>query len=239
MRFILLLVFGFLANSMSAQISLSKFKNVGNKVKEVIKPKDLSKDEVVKGLKEALIVGASSAAENASKKGGFNNNPYIKIPFPKDAEKMKITLVKVGMKSQVDKFEYLLNEAAEDASVFAKDIFINAVKGMAINDAMSILKGADNAATNFLRTQTSKDLYVKFKPIVINSIEKISLTKYWNTLAERYNAIPLTKEINSDLEDYVTKKAINGLFVLIEKEENNIRKNPKARVSEILEKVFK
>jgi hypothetical protein len=190
-------------------------------------------------LKEALIVGATKSVANASKEGGFNNNLSIKIPFPAEAKKMKITLVKVGMKSQIDRFEYVLNKAAEDASILAKDIFINAVKAMSIRDAMSILRGGDNAATIYLKNQTFNNLYIQFKPIVGSSIEKVDLAKYWGTLANRYNALPLGKAINADLEDYVTKKAIEGLFILIMEEESNIRNNPKARVSEVLQKVFR
>jgi hypothetical protein len=240
MRFALLVgVFGFLANTMSAQINLNKLKGAASKAHETIHLTTLSRDEVTKGLKEALIVGAINSATNASKEGGFNNNTLIKIPFPKDAEKMKKTLVKVGLQPQVDKFEHALNEAAEDASNFAKEIFIDAIKSMTIKDAMAILKGDDNAATTYLRTQTSKSLFAKFKPVIKRSIDAVNLTKYWSTLAERYNAIPLTKKVNTDLEDYVTNQAIKGLFILIAKEEKNIRNNPKARVSEILQKVFK
>ena len=239
MRFILLVAFAFLGNTISAQINLNKLKDAATKAQEVINPTTLSKDEVVRGLKEALIVGATNSAANGSQEGGFNNNSLIKILFPKDAEKMKTTLIKVGMQSQVDKFEYALNEGAEDASNFAKEIFINAVKNMTITDAMAILKGGDNAATTYLKNQTSKELYAKFKPVVKNSIEKVNLTKYWSTLSERYNAIPLTTKVNTDLEDYVTNQAIEGLFILIANEEKNIRNNPKARVSEILQKVFK
>ena len=124
MRFILLIAFGFLTNTMSAQINFNKLKSVATKAKEVINPTTLSKDEVAKGLKEALIVGVTNSAANASKEGGFNNNLLIKITFPKDAGKMKTTLVKIGMQSKVDKFEHALNEAAEDASNFSKEIFI-------------------------------------------------------------------------------------------------------------------
>ena len=209
------------------------------KAQEVINPTTLSKDEVAKGLKEALSVGAANSAANASEKGGFNNNLLIKIPFPEEAQKMRKTLIKVGMQSQVDKFEYVLNEAAEDASNYAKKIFINAVKKMSINDALSILKGNDNADTTYLKNQTSKELYAKFKPVVKSSIEKVNLAKYWSVLAESYNALPLAKEVNTDLENYVTNQAIDGLFILIAKEEKNIRNNPNARVSEILQKVFK
>ena len=239
MRFIFLLTFSFSVNIISAQINLNKLKIAASTAQLVMNPKALSKAEVTKGLKEALIVGAINSSINASKEGGFNNNHLIKIPFPEDAEDMKKTLVKVGMKSHVDNFEHALNEAAEDASYFAKEIFIDAVKSMTISDAISILKKDNNAATTYLKNQTSKELYAKFKPIIKKSIEKVKLIKYWSLLAKRYNTIPLKKELNTDLEDYVTNQAIDGLFVLIAKEENNIRDNPKARVSELLQKVFK
>jgi hypothetical protein len=239
MRFILLIVCACLANVTSAQINLSKLKSLSTKAQEVISPVDLSQDEVIKGLKEALTIGATNSTLKASEQGGFNNNLIIKIPFPEDAEQMKITLVKLGMISQVDKFQYVLNETAEDASSLANEIFINAVKAMNIKDAISILEAEDNAATIYLQKHTSKVLYAKFKPIVKGSIEKVNLTKYWQTLTLRYNSIPLAKEINTDLADYVTNQTIEGLFILIAKEEKNIRNNPKARVSEILQKVFR
>ena len=238
MRFILL-VFAFIGYTMKAQINLNNLKNAANKAKEVINPRSLSNEEVVEGLKEALIVGTINSTKKASKEGGFNSNLAIKIPFPEDAKEMKSNLVKFGMSTQVNKFEHVLNEAAEHASVFAKDIFINAVRDMTINDAKFILTGNDNAATNYLKNQTSAELYVKFKPIVNKSINKVNLTKYWSVLSARYNSIPLTKKVNTDLEDYVTNKTISGLFILLATEEHNIRNNPKARVSEILQKVFK
>ena len=239
MRFIFLSAFVFFTNTITGQISLNKLKNAATKAQSVINSKDLSQDEVVKGLKEALIVSITNSVANASGEGGFNNNLLIKIPFPEEAEKMKIALQKVGMQSQLNKFEYTLNEAAEDAANFAKEIFIHEVKNMPINEAMSILKESDNAATTYLRNKTSKELYIKFKPVVKNSIEKVNLQRYWSILAERYNAIILTEKVNTDLEDYVTNQAIDGLFFLIAEEEKNIRNNPKARVSKILQKVFK
>jgi len=239
MRLLLLLIFSIAGNTMIAQINLSNLRSSAKKAQEVINPSELKHGDVVEGLKEALIVGATNSSTEASQKGGFYNNLLIRIPFPEDSERMKTTLVKVGMQTQVNHFEKKLNEAAEEASNYAKEIFINAVKKMSINDAMSILKGNDNAATKYLEKQTSKELYIKFKPAVKNSIEKVHLTKYWGSLVNRYNTIPLTKEVNTDLEEYITNQAIEGLFVLIAKEEKNIRNNPKARVSEILQKVFK
>jgi hypothetical protein len=110
---------------------------------------------------------------------------------------------------------------------------------MTINDAFTILKGEDDAATTYLRKQTNAQLYAKIKPITSNAIQQVEVTKYWTPLLKSYNAIPFTKAINPDLEDYVTDKAIEGLFVLIANQEKKIRNNPEARVSALLQKVFK
>ena len=237
MKFLLLGLFIFFTNILSAQINFEKLKQVANTAEEVINP--TTKDEVVKGIKEALIVGAKNSVLNASEKGGFNNNSLIKISFPKSTGKMKDILIKAGMRSQVDNLEFVLNEAAEEASFFAKEILVNAVKKMTVNNAIAILNGSDHDATLYLKKQTSREIYVKFHPIVKESIEKVKLGKYWNILIERYNQIPLTKKVNTDLAEYVTIETIEGLFLLISQEEKNIRNNPHARVSDILQKVFK
>ena len=238
MKIILSVILSVVVSSASAQ-SWKELKSAAAKAKEVITTKELSKSEIASGLKEALEIGASNSSELASEKGGFNNNNLIRIPFPAEAEKMKSTLVKVGLKLQVKQFEESLNSAAEEASKFAKEIFITAVKNMTITDAFKILKGEDNSATIYLKKQTSKELYKKFKPVVKKAIEKVHVTKYWDQLSGRYNVIPMTSKINPDIEDYVTNKTIDGLFVLIAKEEKNIRNNPDARLSELLQKVFK
>ena len=239
MRFFLAGFFLFSTNFMIAQINLNKLKSATLKAKEVISTKDLTNKDIVSGLKAALILGAREATNNASSHRGFLNNSLIRIPFPKDAKNMKKTLLNSGMHLQIENFEIVLNEAAEDAAYFAEDIFVNAVKSMKISDALSILKGNDNAATIYLKTSTKQDLYAKFKPVVRNSINKVGLNKIWTFLTENYNKIPFTKKINTDLEDYVTNKAILGLFILIENEEYKIRNNPMARSSDILKKVFK
>ena len=238
MKIILSVVLSVLVSSASAQ-SWKELKIAATKAKEVITTKELSKPEIASGLKEALEVGASNSSELASEKGGFNNNNLIRIPFPAEAEEMKSTLIKVGLKMQVKQFEESLNYAAEEASKFAKEIFIIAVKNMTITDALKILKGEDNAATIYLKKQTSKELYKKFKPIVKKAIEKVHVTKYWNQLSLRYNALPMTNKVNTDIQDYVSNKTIDGLFILIAKEEKNIRNNPDARTSELLQRVFK
>lgn len=198
----------------------------------------LSNDEVVKGLKEALTVGTKNSTTKASKADGFYRNPAIKIPMPPEARNMESTLKGVGMNKPVDDFVKSLNRAAEEAAKDAAPIFMNAITSMSIQDGFTILKGADNAATTYLKDKTTAELKVKFKPVVANALKKVQVTKYWNPLATRYNKIPMTKPVNPNLEDYVTTKAIEGLFKLMADEELKIRKDPAARVSDLLKKVF-
>ena len=226
------------SHQLFAQINL--LKEVSEKANALVKGENpLSEDQIKKGLVEALIKGSEKSVQSASKKDGFNLNKSIKIPFPEDAKKMKSTLVKMGFSDQVIKFEKSINNAAELASKEALPIFVNAVKSMTINDAFSILNGDDNSATVYLKDQTSSSLYTKFKPIISNAISKVDVTKYWSDLTSAYNKVPFVKPINTDLDDYITKGAMYGLFFLIEQEEKNIRNNPTARTTEILKKVFK
>lgn len=201
-------------------------------------PAPLSNDEVIRGLKEALTVGTNNSTSLTSKLDGFYKNPEIFIPFPEEAIKVKEKVEQLGMKSQVDKFVLTMNRAAETASSEAAPIFINAVKEMTIADGFAILRGEDNAATMYLKNKTSAQLKVKFNPVVKNAIEKVEVTKYWNPVITTYNKIPLVEKQNPNLEDYITTKAMDGLFLMIEKEEKKIRKDPIARVTDILKRVF-
>lgn len=195
-------------------------------------------DQIIKGVKEALSIGSKNASSSASKSDGFFKNPLIKIPFPAEAAIVETKARQFGMGSEVDKFVKNLNRAAEEASKEAVPIFVDAVKTMSIADGLSILKGGDNAATNFLKTKTSTKLTTKFSPIVKNAINKVQLTKYWNPLIRKYNMIPGIKKINPDLDKYVTEKALEGLFKLIAQEEVKIRKDPMAQVTDLLKNVF-
>lgn len=201
-------------------------------------PAPLSNMEVISGLKEALTIGTNNSTALTSKLDGFYKNPEIFIPFPAEAIKVKEKVEALGMKNQVDKFVMTLNRAAETAAKEAAPIFVNAVKGMSISDGFAILKGNDNAATQYLKDKTSAQLKIKFNPIVKNAISKVEVTKYWNPLINTYNKIPFIEKQNPDLEDYVTTKAMEGLFLMIEKEEKKIRKDPLARVTDILKRVF-
>jgi hypothetical protein len=142
------------------------------------------------------------------------------------------------MGKKVDEFNESMNRAAEKAANEAKPIFIAAIKNMTIRDAINIVKGTDNAATLYLKNNTSTELIEKFQPIIKTSLDDVNATRYWGDLITTYNKIPLVKKMNPNLPEYVTQKAIDGLFVMIAKEELKIRKDPMARTSDLLKKVF-
>ena len=198
----------------------------------------LSQSEVSGGLREALVVGAKNAINLASRVDGFYKNPEIFIPFPPEANKMKAVLERVGLKSQVQRFVMTLNRAAEEAAKQAAPIFLGAIKELTIEDAFSILKGSNDAATAYLRSKTSGRLTAAFRPVVQRAISKVELTKVWNPLVTQYDQIPFVPRVNPDLDDYVTERAVSGLFKLIADEERKIRQNPAARVTDILRRVF-
>ncbi len=198
----------------------------------------LSNDQIIGGLREALSIGTNNSTSSAGKINGFLSNPLIKIPFPKEAQVMESQLRALGLNKQCDNFVRQLNRAAENAASKAAPIFLSAITSMTINDGLGILKGGDNAATKYLQGATTAQLKAQFAPIVKNALNQVHITKYWKPLTTKYNKIPLVNKVNPDLELYVTDKALEGLFKLVSAEENKIRKDPMARVSDLLKKVF-
>jgi len=198
----------------------------------------LTTAEVAEGLKEALIKGISTGSDLASQVDGYFKNPEIKIPFPPEVKKVEDKLRQIGLGNEVDKFVMTLNRGAEDAAKEVKPIFITAIKAMTIQDAWGILKGEQDAATQYLKRTTTPQLKEKFKPVIQNSLNKVSATKYYGDIVNTYNKIPFTDDVNPNLDDYATDKAIEGLFTLIAREEKNIRQDPVARTTELLKKVF-
>lgn len=198
----------------------------------------LTTEEAAGGLKEALIQGTSKGVDVLSQVDGYLGNPEIKIPFPPEAEKVEKKLRSIGLNKQVDQAVESINRAAEKAAIEAKDIFVDAIKGLTITDALNIVKGEQNAATEFLKRETTASLTDKFNPIIDNSLQEVNATKYWGDVINAYNKVPFVQKVNPDLTAYVTEKAIDGLFVMIAKEELNIRQNPAARATELLKKVF-
>jgi len=197
----------------------------------------LSSDEIASGLKEALQVGATKGTEKLSSVDGFFKDAVIKILMPEEAKKVETTLRSFGFGKQVDNAILSMNRAAEDASKSAAPIFINAIKEMSIQDALGILQGGDFAATNFLKNKTTIALTEAFRPIIEKSLEKVNATKYWNTLFTTYNKFSAEK-VNTDLPAYVTEKGLTGIFYQVGQEEQKIRKDPLARTSDLLKKVF-
>ena len=236
----LLLIFSLAVSSLVCYSQINLLKKVSVKAQGLINTElQFSEDDIAEGLKEALVRGSSYSVDLASVKGGFNNNQYIRIPFPEEALNIKNTLSNVGFNSNLVEFEQSMNQAAETASKKALSICIDAIKKMSINDALTILNGEHNAATFYLKNNTHEFLYSEFKPIIISAMEKVNIAKKWNPLIKKYNAIPFTKKLNPDLEDYITTKTIDGLFILIAEQEKEIRTNPEARVTDLLIKIFK
>jgi len=198
----------------------------------------LSEGEVARGLKEALTKGISKGAAELASENGYLESPY-KILLPEEAQKL-VTKLKVipGFSDFEQEMITRLNRAAEDAATEAKPIFVNAIRQMTIQDAWNILRGDQNAATSYLQRTTYDDLYSAFQPKIENSLNKVNAVDYWESAINKYNSLPFVKKMNPRLDDYVTDEALDGLFAKIAEEEANIRKNPVARTTELLKKVF-
>ncbi len=194
-------------------------------------------DQVVEGLKQALTIGTQNSTNRLSAVDGFFANAAIKILMPPEAKNVENTLRTFGLGSLVDKTVLSLNRAAEDASKSATPIFVNAIKQMSISDAIGILKGGDFAATNYFKQKTTTALAQAFQPVISTSLNKVNATKYWGDVFTAYNRFS-TKQVNTDLNAYVTQKAIDGIFYEVGLEEQKIRKDPAARVTDLLKSVF-
>jgi len=198
----------------------------------------LTNEEIVGGLTEALKIGINKASSSASKVDGYYKNPLIFIPFPKEVEIVKTTVEKVGMQKQVDEFVKSMNRAAETAAKESAPIFLDALKQMTITDGLNILKGKDDAATQYLRSKTYQPLKQKFTPVVNTALAKTGVNKLWTPIFETYNKVPFVQKVNPDLNAYVTEKALDGLFKLVGEEEKKIRKDPAGWGSNLINKVF-
>ena len=197
----------------------------------------LSNDEIIKGLKQALTIGTDSSAKRLSKADGFFANAAIKILMPDEAKKAESTLRNFGMSPLVDKAILSMNRAAEDAANGVSTIFWDAIKQMSLQDGLGILQGGDFAATEFLKKNTTAMLTEKMRPVIQASLDKVNATVYWKDVFTAYNKFS-RQQINTDLTAYVTGKAMDGLFHEIGLEEQKIRKDPAAQVTDLLKKVF-
>jgi len=199
---------------------------------------ELTSDQVISGLKEALSQGVTKGSNQASAVDGYLKNELIRLAFPPEAAKVESRLRQIGLGSEVDKFIVSLNRAAEKAAIEAKPIFLDAIRGMTIEDAWGILRGGENSATEYLRENTHSSLTQKFQPVIKEALDQVNATKYYDDLVNSYNKIPFVTKADPDLDQYATEQAIDGLFKLIAQEEARIRKDPAARTTELLQKVF-
>jgi hypothetical protein len=198
----------------------------------------LTEKDAADGIREALVKGTGQSVAFVSKTDGYFLNPEIKIPFPENAKNIESKLRAIGLGSKVDEMVQTINHAAENAAKEAEPIFVSAIKGMNISDALQIIRGKNDAATQYLSKTTTPDLRTKFKPVIKSSLDKVDATRMWSELINDYNQIPFVTKQNPDLAAYVTDKAISGLFTMIAKEEVKIRQNPAARTTDLLKKVF-
>jgi hypothetical protein len=200
--------------------------------------KGLSEDEIVNGLKQALEVGTGNAVATVSQTDGYFKNPKIKIPLPENVKKVEKFLRATGFGDQVDQFELSMNRAAERAAPEAKSIFWNAIKQMSFADARQILEGPDDAATRYFQGKTTDRLQEIFKPITHQAMSEVGVTYYYQSIDNKLKTIPFADQMSFDLDQYVTDKALNGLFLMLAAEEKKIRQDPAARVTNLLKKVF-
>jgi hypothetical protein len=199
---------------------------------------ELTNAQVGQGLKEALNSGISKGAASLSQKDGYFKSSY-KILLPPEARKVTDKLQNIpGFSNVEDIILEKINRGAEDAATKAKPIFVAAIKNMTFSDVMNILMGEDNAATQYLEGATSGKLYREFNPVIVESLDKFNARQYWSDAVNAYNKIPFIEKADPDLDDYVTKQALSGLFNMVEKEEKNIRNNLAARTTDLLKKVF-
>ncbi|MEO7923250.1 MAG: DUF4197 domain-containing protein [Chitinophagaceae bacterium] len=199
----------------------------------------ITENEAGQGIKEALSQGVTNAILNLNKMDGFFGSEFYKMLLPEDAKKVEKTLRNMGMGNQVDRAVLAINRGAEDAVGYAKPIFVDAIKEMTLTDALNIVKGPKDGATNYFRSKTKEKLIAAFTPSVKTSLDKTDATKYYGDIINTYNKLPTTfKKVNPDLTSYVVGKAVDALFDQVAKEEANIRANPGARTTDLLKKVF-
>ncbi len=210
---------------------------LGKKSSSGTSSSNLSTGQIVEGLKEALSIGAQKSGDRLSATDGFFKDAAVKILLPEQVRNVENKLRMLGLGKTVDNAELSLNRAAEDASKTAAPIFLSAIKKMTVTDALNILRGSDTAATGYLRKTTSPELISAFRPIIEESLKKVDATKYWNDVFSTYNKFT-SNPVDTDINSYVTTKALDGIFYYVAQEEIGIRKNPAARVTDILKTVF-
>lgn len=223
----------FFGNPTNNNNSNSKNNSKGNPL-----GRGLSNFDISEGLKEALSIGTNYASNTLSARDGFFKNAAVKILMPKELQHVETTLRKFGLGNLADDLILTMNRAAEDAAKLAAPIFLDAIKKMTLNDAISILNGGNGAATNFLKQTTQQQLILAFSPVIKKSLSKTGADVAWEKVFTAYNRVGIFQKVNTDLTQYVTEKSTDGMFYMISKEENKIRKNPAGYSSKLIQKVF-
>ncbi len=197
-----------------------------------------SESRLVEGLKEALQVSTGNAVERTSRADGFLANPRIRIPLPESVEPLADGLRSLGLGARVDELEVSMNRAAERAAGEAAPVFVDAIRGIRIDDARNLLEGGDTAITDYFRRTTRDALRARFEPIVSEKVNEVGLVRLYGDLVRRYAALPFAKDVPPDLTSYVTERSLAGLFTVLGEEETRIRTDPGARVTALLREVF-
>jgi len=199
----------------------------------------VTENEAAQAMRQALDQGVDKGISFLNREDGFFGNQAYKLLLPPEAQKIENAMRQIGMGSLVDRAILQINRAAEEAVGFARPIFVNAIREMTITDAINIIKGGSNAATQYFRQKTTAQLVAAFAPIIKGSLDKFSATKYYGDIVNTYNGFPTTiNKLNPDLPSYVVERAVDALFDQVAKEEANIRSNAAARTTDILKKVF-
>ena len=199
---------------------------------------DISNRDAINGLKEALTRSGQTAVARLGVENGFFGNSRVKIPLPPSLRRLEAVMRSIGMDKHADELMLRMNRAAEAAVPEAKTLLVDAVKKMSVQDAKGILTGGEDAATQYFKRTTSEPLARRFRPIVKKAMEKVKLAEKYDEIAASGAKLGLVKEEDAQLEDYVTRKALDGLFIAIAEEEKKIRKDPAGAASAILRKVF-
>jgi len=198
----------------------------------------ISEEEIIDGLKEALQIGTKNTVQQVSVYDGYYRNPKIKIPLPESVQKTEAFLRSAGLGGYLDEFEVSMNRAAERAAPEAKKIFLSAIRQMTFADARQILNGSENAATLYFKSKTYDELQFVFKPPVHEAMTRVGVTRTYRNLNDQIRRFPFLDSFSFDLDQYVTSKALDGLFLILSEEEKKIREDPVARVTDLLKKVF-
>lgn len=229
-----------LAFAMVASVSAQDLGGLLKKAEDVLEGGDinLSQEDIGNGLKEALNAGVGKAVDFLSAEDGYFKSPY-KILLPEEAQQVIKKVKNVpGFENVEDELVERLNRAAELAAVKAKPIFISAITQMTFSDAMDILMGEKDAATQYLHKTTNDQLFKEFMPVIQTSLDEVNAREYWRSVVQTYNKIPFVKKVNPELDEYVTQKGLDGMYSLIEKKELDIRKNQSSRTTDLLTNVF-